>query len=174
MMEAVQRIANQCIMAGIKTDTTLFTLLLTLKSTATPPRRTRSSSTSGTTTASPPIQIEGNTDLAFVLQSHREMLAKCVEPNVYTYTALINLFGKHGYVDTAQQIFDLMQQSDHHRPTTVTYCAMIEVLRLANQQDQVDFLLYDFLVQSKSDRSQGKRLWVDAKLKHQFRCYHGC
>ncbi|SAL98710.1 hypothetical protein [Absidia glauca] len=174
MMEAVQRIANQCIMAGIKTDTTLFTLLLTLKSTATPPRRTRSSSTSGTTTASPPIQIEGNTDLAFVLQSHREMLAKCVEPNVYTYTALINLFGKHGYVVTAQQIFDLMQQSDHHRPTTVTYCAMIEVLRLANQQDQVDLLLYDFLVQSKSDRSQGKRLWVDAKLKHQFRCYHGC
>ncbi|KAI8331722.1 hypothetical protein BC941DRAFT_438269 [Chlamydoabsidia padenii] len=154
MMEAVQRIANQCIMAGVKTDTTLFTLLLTLKSTATP----RTS--------------EG--DLAFVLQSHQEMLATCVEPNAYTYTALIDLFGKHGHVDTAQQIFDLMQQSDRHPPTTVTWCAMMDVWRQANQKDKVDKLLYDYLVQSRSDGTRGNRLWVDAKLKHQFRCYHGC
>ncbi|ORZ13991.1 hypothetical protein BCR42DRAFT_417805 [Absidia repens] len=212
MMEAVKRIAKQCMSAGIKADTTLYTLLLTLQADATPTPRIRSSmlsplsssttatistssaspsistststtssslSTKASTTALPslssssssllsssssssssstsssspvPNTMEENTDLAFALQSQREMLAKCVEPN-------------HGYLDTARQIFDLMQQSDRQQPTTVTYCAMLDVLRYANQKEQVDLLLYDYL---------GNRLRVDIKLKHQFRCLHGC
>ncbi|CAO3589147.1 unnamed protein product [Absidia cylindrospora] len=171
MMEAVRRIAKQCMMAGVKADTTLYTLLLTLQATATPIPRTNTPNSGSISSLN---QMEDDTNLTFVLQSHREMLAKCVEPNVYTYTALIDLCGKHGYLDTAQQIFDLMQQSDQHQPTTATFCAMIEVWHRANRKDQVDLLLYEFLVQSKSNGYQGNYLWMDAKIKHQFRCYHGC
>ncbi|KAI8089456.1 uncharacterized protein BX664DRAFT_297188 [Halteromyces radiatus] len=170
MMEAVQRIAKQCMMAGIKSDTVLYTLLLTLQATSISSTISRSSSSSSSSSSS----TIDDSELNFVLQSHREMLAKCVEPNAYTYTALIGLCGQHGYMDTAQQIFDLMQQSEQHQPTTATYCAMLELCRVMNQKEQVDLLLYDFLVQSKSNGTHGNRLWVDTRLRNQFRCYHGC
>ncbi|CAO3613937.1 unnamed protein product [Cunninghamella echinulata] len=192
IMEVIQRIVKQCTMAGIKADTTLYTLLLTLQTSTTASTMssfTTSSSTSSSSSSSSTSSMIKDTNnnnnnnngkrnhqqsLSFVLQFHRDMLSKCIEPNVYTYTALIGLCGKYGFYDTAQHIFDLMKQSDHQQPNTVTYCALMENWRRANKKEKLDSLLYDFILQSKSNAIHGNRLKIDTKLKHQFRCIYGC
>ncbi|KAI8071417.1 hypothetical protein BC940DRAFT_294405 [Gongronella butleri] len=149
LVDAIQRIAQQCIMAGVKTDVTLYTILLSVQAAASPRRADKD-------------------DLAFVLQVHRDMLQKCIDPNAYTYTTLIDLCGRHGYTATAQQIFDLMQASDRHQPTTATYCVMLDMWRRNKRKDKVHALLNQFLRECRSTGLTHRRLWIDDHILQQF------
>ncbi|KAG0170596.1 hypothetical protein DFQ28_001915 [Apophysomyces sp. BC1034] len=137
VMETVSRIAQHAAHSGIKADATLYTILLRMES-----------------------QVMG---LRGALRVHREMLARFIEPNAYTYTILIDVCGRNDMPGAAQQIFDLMKNSQRYQPNTITYCAMMDAWQKAKRFDLVEQLVKEFLENSKSDKTG--TLWVDAKIK---------
>ncbi|KAI8139608.1 hypothetical protein BJV82DRAFT_521646 [Fennellomyces sp. T-0311] len=142
MGEAVMRIAAQARAAGVKADAALYTVLLQVQA-----------------------QING---LSGALSTHREMLDRLIEPNVYTYTVLIHTCGMFDAPDAAERIFELMKQSQHP-PTTVTYCAMMDVLSKAQQHRQLRDLVREF--QAKSEMDRDGRLQIDAKVRGYIQLY---
>lgn len=141
MPEAVLHIAHQATMAGIKTDTALYTILLKMQAET--------------------IGIEG------ALKIHRDMLFHSIEPNSYTYTVLIDACGKNGMPETAEKIFDLMKKSKRHQPNTVTYTVLMDAWRRAEKRDKVESLALEFLKNCKSDKTG--RFWLDTKIRERLR-----
>ena len=64
--------------------------------------------------------------------------ARC-EPNICSYTALINAFAREGHCDKAEEIFEQLQEAGHE-PDVYTYNALMEAYRYV--------LLYDLKVLS--------------------------
>lgn len=137
-------IADHAAAAGMKTNATLYTILLMVQA-----------------------DLSG---LDGALQVHRDMLEKCVEPTVITYTVLLHLCGIYHAPEMAVRIFNLMKQSDKHLPDTVTYIAMMDVWLRAHQEDKARDLLQEFLRERKKD-TQG-RLWIDNKLREYIAAFH--
>ncbi|ORX51219.1 hypothetical protein DM01DRAFT_309847 [Hesseltinella vesiculosa] len=163
LVDTIQRIAQQCIHAGVKTDVTLYTILLSVQATISSSLKPKDDNAT----------LEQH--LGFALQAHRDMLDQCVDPNAYTYTTLIDLCGHHGYIDTAEQLFDLMAASEHQQPTTATFCAMVDMWQRVDRQDKTQALLHTFLIQCKSiGLTNPQRLWIDQTLLQHFRCPHPC
>lgn len=140
----VINIADHAAAAGIKANSTLYTILLMVQA-----------------------DISG---LDGALQVHRDMLERCVEPTVITYTVLLHLCGVYHAPEMAVRIFNLMKQSDKHLPDTVTYIAMMDVWLRAHQEDKARDLLQEFLRERKKD-TQG-RLWIDNKLREYITAFH--
>ncbi|KAI7882182.1 hypothetical protein K492DRAFT_127990 [Lichtheimia hyalospora FSU 10163] len=130
-------VADHAAAAGIRVNATLYTILLMVQA-----------------------DLSG---LDGALQVHRDMLKRCIEPNVITYTVLLHLCGIYHAPEMAVRIFNLMKQSDKHLPDTVTYIAMMDVWLRAHQEDKARDLLQEFLKERKKD-TQG-RLWIDNKLR---------
>ncbi|CAO3657645.1 unnamed protein product [Mucor hiemalis] len=141
MPEAVIHIAHQAAMAGIKTDTALYTILLKMQAET--------------------IGIEG------ALKIHRDMLFQSIEPNSYTYTTLIDACGRNGMPETAEKIFDLMKNSKRHQPNTVTYTVLMDAWRRVEKRDKVESLALEFLKNCKSDKTG--RFWLDTKIRERLR-----
>ncbi|KAF7731779.1 hypothetical protein EC973_008294 [Apophysomyces ossiformis] len=141
VLETVNRIARHAAHAGVKADATLYTILLRLES-----------------------QTMG---LRGALRVHREMLARFIEPNAYTYTMLIDVCGNNDMPSAAQQIFDLMKSSHRYPPNTVTYCAIMDAWQKAKRFDIVEKLAKEFMENSKTDKTG--RLWTDAKVEEYIR-----
>ncbi|KAI8384268.1 uncharacterized protein BYT42DRAFT_561941 [Radiomyces spectabilis] len=142
-LEVVARIVQQAMGAGIKADAVLYSMLLKIQAASIGPTA------------------------AFSL--HKEMIERCIQPNSYTYTSLIDLYGRHNMPETAQQIFDLMKTSTRFAPNTVTYCALIEAWVKSRHRDKASMLIQEFIRRSKSDKSG--RLWIDAALLEYIRSF---
>ncbi|KAG2224000.1 hypothetical protein INT45_009586 [Circinella minor] len=146
MGEAVARIVGHAKASGIKADAHLYTLLLQVQG-----------------------QING---LGGALATHREMIARLIEPNVYTYTTLIYICGQHDAPDAAHQIFELMKQSRVYLPNTHTYSAMMDVLSKAQRHDVLKELIQEFLVESqKAADNNDCRLLIDPKVRGYIQLY---
>ncbi|KAI9496592.1 hypothetical protein BDB00DRAFT_807932 [Zychaea mexicana] len=141
--EAVMRIAAHASAAGISADANLYTLLLQAQA-----------------------QLNG---LGGALATHREMVDRLVEPNVYTYTVLISVCGKYDAPDAAQRIFELMKQSRVYLPNTYTYCVMMDVWSRARRYDLLNDLVREFVTESNAN--EDGRLIIDAKVKGYIQLY---
>lgn len=67
-------------------------------------------------------------DCRAALQVFNEMLTAKCNPNVVTFTAIINACGRGGNVEEAQTIFEAMKEFGV-KPNVMTYNAMIDVYR---------------------------------------------
>jgi pentatricopeptide repeat protein len=59
------------------------------------------------------------------------MLERGVNPDLRTYTALIDSFGRAGHITEALEMLDLMKMS--HKPSVYVYRALISDLKKAGQ-----------------------------------------
>ncbi|KAI9268287.1 hypothetical protein BDA99DRAFT_435935 [Phascolomyces articulosus] len=144
MGEAMTRIVGHAKASGIKVDAHLYTLLLQVQA-----------------------QLNG---LGGALATHREMLDRLIEPNVYTYTVLIDICGRYDAPDAAQRIFELMKQSRVYLPNTHTYCAMMDVLSRARRHDVLKDLIQEFIVESQAN--DDGRLQIDPKVRGYIQLYN--
>lgn len=97
---SVLRIFEQAKAAGIKADVVLYTALINM--------------------------FAKSANMQGALATHSDMLSKGIDPNVYTYTSLIEACIKSEQMDVAQKIFDLMKESDHKKPNAFTYCILLK------------------------------------------------
>ena len=147
MGEAISRIVGHAGASGIKADAHLYTLLL---------------------------QVQGQLNgLGGALATHREMLARLIEPNVYTYTTLISICGQYDAPDAAHRIFELMKESRIHLPNTHTYSAMMDVLSRARRHDVLKELIQEFIVESqRAADDNDNRLQIDPKVRGYIQLYN--
>ncbi|KAJ2958222.1 hypothetical protein NQZ79_g6180 [Umbelopsis isabellina] len=98
--KSVLRIFEQAKAAGIKSDVVLYTALINM--------------------------FAKSANMQGALATHSDMLSRGIDPNVYTYTSLIEACIYSEQMDVAQKIFDLMKESDHKKPNAFTYCIMLK------------------------------------------------
>ncbi|RUS17802.1 hypothetical protein BC937DRAFT_89484 [Endogone sp. FLAS-F59071] len=84
-------------------------------------------------------------DFGVALELHAEMIRDGTQPNVYTYTALIDGCARNGQLDTATKIFQLMRESDKFRPNAHTYCAMMDAYAKHGRLDMVETTFAEML-----------------------------
>ncbi|KAG2174178.1 hypothetical protein INT43_004199 [Umbelopsis isabellina] len=107
--KSVLRIFEQAKAAGIKADVVLYTALINM--------------------------FAKSANMQGALATHSDMLSRGIDPNVYTYTSLIEACIYSEQMDVAQKIFDLMKESDHKKPNAFTYCIMLKAWsKLQNSQ----------------------------------------
>ncbi|KAI9260253.1 hypothetical protein BY458DRAFT_534829 [Sporodiniella umbellata] len=119
----VRWITEEAFTAGVKPDVALYTTMLK-------------------------IQAE-QLGLENAMNIQKEMVAQSIEPNAYTYTTLISICGRKNLPETAQKIFDLMKQSEKHKPNTVTYTSLIKVWEDTENLEQAGELVLEFLKSCK-------------------------
>ncbi|RCH90180.1 hypothetical protein CU097_011519 [Rhizopus azygosporus] len=138
--DAMHWITREATMVGIKPDATLYTILLKMHA--------------------------KRLGLESALKIHKEMIANSIEPNTYTYTTLIDACADNDMPETAQQIFELMKNSERHKPNTATYTALITAWARSSKLQQANAIILDFLKACKSDKSG--QLWIDEKIKERL------
>lgn len=62
------------------------------------------------------------------LKLFHEMRSQKYEPNICTYTALVNAFAREGLCEKAEEIFEQMQEAGHE-PDLYAYNALMEAYR---------------------------------------------
>ncbi|KAI7868700.1 hypothetical protein BDF14DRAFT_1789902 [Spinellus fusiger] len=134
---ASMQIAKHALASGIKFDLVLYTMFLKIHA-----------CTSG---------------FSGILSFHSDMIKEHISPNVYTYNVLMDVCGKYGMYDTAQQIFELMKETEHQQPNTVTYTILMDLWTKARRPDKVQLLVDEFNEEIKHAKSS--RLWVDPVIE---------
>lgn len=62
------------------------------------------------------------------LKVFKEMISQNCEPNICTYTALINAFAREGLCEKAEEIFEELQK-EGYEPDVYVYNALMEAYR---------------------------------------------
>lgn len=88
------------------------------------------------------------------------MVERGIDPDLRTYTALIDIFGRAGHITEALEMFDQMKRS--HQPSIYVYRALISDLKKAGQFELAQKL-------SEEMKTSASELLGPEDFKHKFK-----